>query len=128
MKGVDFSDYARRAQLSIPKQLELLGKDIDCTKEYTNNDGYICCLKCRTPKVTIINYGDKKLVVPCDCECVLEQRRIREQQEAEQKRQQIMEKRRIRSLLTGYERIKFDLTSLTSADKIDGIVKEECGE
>ena len=118
MNSIDFSETAKRAKLPISEQLKPFYAEMDETTEYVGEDGYIYCRKCHTPRVAIIPYGDDRLVVNCACECVLEKRKIREQQEAEQKQRELMARRRVKSLLVGqYERAKFDLTDLTGADK-----------
>lgn len=118
MNSIDFSETAKRAKLPISEQLKPFYAEMDETTEYVGEDGYIYCRKCHTPRIAIIPYGDDRLVVNCACECVLEKRKIREQQEAEQRQREIMAKRRVKSLLVGqYERAKFDLTDLTDADK-----------
>lgn len=118
MNKIEFPNYEKLSKLPISEQLKPFYAKYDEKKEYTDENGLIYCLKCHAPKITIINYGADKLVVPCPCKCVLEQRIKREQQEFEERQRELMARRRVKSLLVGeYERAKFDLTDLKGADE-----------
>lgn len=86
--------------------------------DYIDEDGYLCCGKCRTRKEYEVNFGDKPFKVPVLCECEKEKRRQEEELEKKRKQMERIATLKKNSLMDKkFELCSFDTVTVTDANR-----------